>query len=59
MTVVETIKKYGLELFEKSYQNQYGNFCNPMNLEELKDAEVKSIDIHFPTNHVTITIIKN
>lgn len=59
MTVIETVKKYGLELFEKEYQNQYGNSCNLMNLEELKNMEVKSINIHFPTNHATITIIKN
>lgn len=58
MTVLEIIKKYSLEDYAKDYKNQYGNFCNLVNLDELKGMEVKSIDIHFPTNHVTITVIQ-
>ena len=59
MTVIEVVRKYELELFRKEYKNQYGNPCNLINLDELKDMEVKGVDINFPTNQVTITIIKN
>lgn len=58
MTVLEIIKKYNLEDFEKDYNNQYGNFCNLIKLEDLKNMEVKGININFPTNHVQITIIQ-
>lgn len=58
MTVIEIIKKYGLEDFEKEYHNQYGNLCNLINLDDLKNMEVKSIAINFPTQSVTITVIQ-
>jgi hypothetical protein len=59
MTVIDIIETYGLEGFEKEYQNQYGNFCDQIPLSKLRYMEVKSINIHFPTNSVTITIIQH
>ena len=58
MTVIEIVKKYGLEDFAKDYNNQYGNFCNLIPLKDLMKLEVKAININFPTNHVTITVIE-
>ena len=59
MTVIEVVKKYGLEDFSKTYRNQYGNSCNLMNLDKLKSIKVKGISINFPTQEVTITIIEH
>lgn len=56
--VITVIKKYGLEEYKKSYNNQYGNFCNLLPLDQLMKMEVKSVNIHFPTKEVTITIIQ-
>lgn len=60
MNVLETIKKYDLYGFVRDYQNQYGNVCDctAKNLDKFFDFEVKSINIHFPTNQVTITVIE-
>ena len=58
MTVIEVVKKYGLEDFSKEYNNQYGNFCNLIPLNKLMYMEVKAISINFPTNQVTITVIQ-
>lgn len=58
MTVIETIKKYGLEDYSKTYNNQYGSFTNLLPLNELAQMEVKGIAINFPTNQVTITVIQ-
>ena len=58
-TVVEIIEKYNLQNFKKFYFNQYGNLCKSMPLDELAKMEVKSINIHFPTNSVNITIIQD
>lgn len=58
MTVVECVKKYGLEEYDKEYKNQYGNARNLMNLDKLATMEVKGIYINFPTKSVTITIIE-
>ena len=59
MTVIEVVRKYGLEDFSKHYRNQYGNSCDTMDIMKLKDMEVKGISINFPTNEVTITIIEH
>lgn len=59
MTVLEVVKKYNIEDFEKTYNNQYGNSCNLMKLDELMNMEVKSINIHFPTKAVKITVIQH
>ena len=60
MTVKEVLSNYNLEAFGKTYYNQFGNPCNVSceNLGEFFNSKVKSIDIHFPTNSVTITIIE-
>lgn len=58
MTVIEVIRKYGLEDFSKSYLNQSGNSRNLIPLDKLTQMEVKGININFPTNEVTITIIE-
>jgi hypothetical protein len=58
-TVVEVVEKYNLHDFEKSYFNQYGMQCNLIPLNEFVKMEVKSINIHFPTNSVSITIIQD
>lgn len=59
MTVIEVIRKYGLEDFKKTYRNQYGNSCNLMKLDKLAQMEVKGVGINFPTQEVTITIIEH
>lgn len=58
MTVLEIIKKYELEDYDKSYKNVYGNSCNLINLDELKEIEVKDIYINLRTNTATITIFE-
>lgn len=58
MTVIEVIEKYGLGDFEKQYKNQYGQSCNLIPLNYLPQMQVKNININFPTNQVTITIIQ-
>lgn len=59
MTVIEIIRKYKLEDFQKDYKNQYGDYCGvKFPLNELAQMQVKSVDINFPTNHVIITIIE-
>ena len=58
MTVIEVIRKYGLEEFTKTYNNPYGNFCNLKPLDKLTDMKVKAISINFPTKECTITIIE-
>ena len=57
MTVLEVVKKYGLEDYKKSYKNLLGNDRNLLPLAQLADMEVKSISINFPTNEVTITVV--
>lgn len=57
MTVIEVIKKFGLEDFSKYYKNANGTPRNvSFPLMELVDLEVKGIDVNFPTNEVTITL---
>lgn len=60
MTVTEVIKKYNLEGFDREYHNQYGNLCNVSYAEfsQFFKLQVKGININFPTNHVTITVIE-
>lgn len=58
MTVIEIIKKYGLEDYDKHYKNVYGNSCDlEFSIEELAKKKVKAIDINFPTEEVAITIL--
>lgn len=59
MTVIEAIRRYELEDFEKTYNNQYGNFCNLIPLDKLPQMEVKGISINFPTKQVKITVIQH
>ena len=59
MTVLEVVRKYGLGDFTKTYHNQYGNQCNLMNLDKLMHMEVKGVNINFPTQEATITIIEH
>lgn len=58
MTLIEVIKKYGLEDFAKFYHNQYGCSCNLKNLDKLKHMEVKAVSINFPAKEATITILE-
>lgn len=57
MTVLEVVKKYGLEDFTKHYDDVYGCRCNLLNLDDLKTRRVKAIRINFPTKEATITIL--
>ena len=59
MTVIEVVSKYGLGDFDKHYKNQYGNDRDLMNIMKLKDMEVKSVNINFPTQEAVITIIEH
>ena len=58
LTVFDVIVKYNLEEFDKSYCTQYGNACMEEDKFKLAEMEVKSINIHFPTKHVQITVIQ-
>ena len=57
MKVVEVVRKYGLEDFKKTYKNPLGNSYNLINISELSEMEVKSVNIHFPTKSAEITVI--
>lgn len=57
MKVIEVIRKYGLEDFKKDYKNTLGNSYNLVNIDSLKEMEVKSININFPNKEVEITVI--
>lgn len=57
MTVIEVVKKYDLGDYSKHYKNLLGNSRDTaFPITELKDMEVKSIDINFPTQEATITL---
>lgn len=58
MTVIEVVRKYGLEDFAKSYKNVYGNSVNLKNLDELAQAEVKAVSVNLPTQEAEITILE-
>ena len=57
MTVIELVRKYGLEDFAKSYKNVYGNAVNLKNLDELARTEVKSVSVNLLANTAEITIL--
>ena len=59
MTVIEVIRKYGIEDFEKTYKNQYGNSRNLIPLDKLPKMECKGIHINFPTKEAEITVIEH
>ena len=59
MTVIEVVKKYELEDYEKHYKNQYGNARDLIPIDKLMHMKVKGISINFPTQEVTITFIEH
>lgn len=59
MTVIEAIRKYGLEKCIKHYKDQYGNTHDTdIPLNELAKMEVKAVTIYPFYDEAEITIIK-
>ena len=57
MTVLEIIKEFHLEDYDKHYKNVFGNSRDiAFSLEELKHMEVKAVSVNFPTMEATITL---
>lgn len=57
MTVLETIRKYGLEDFRKSYKNACGKARNcSYPLDRLCGMRVEGIQINFSTKEACITL---
>ena len=56
-TVLDVIKRCGLEEFDKRYTDVYGQSKNLENLDKLKTLRVRSAYINFPTNEVEIIVI--
>ena len=55
-TVLEVVKDYNLELFEKEYRDIYMNDSHSINLQILKDLYVRNLDINFKTNKAIIYV---
>lgn len=58
MTVIEVVRKYGLEQFDKAYVNQFGFPRNLIPLRELVDMVAIGVSINLNTNEATITIVE-
>lgn len=56
MTVLETVNKYDLALYEKTYKNTSGKKMNLVNLDKLKDMKVQSVSINHSNGTATITL---
>ena len=56
-TVVEVVKEYHLELFEKEYRDIYMNDSHSINLQVLKDLYVRDFRVNLKTNKVIIYVI--
>lgn len=54
--VLEVVKDYHLELFEKEYRDIYMNDSHSINLQILKDLYVRNLDINFKTNKAIIYV---
>lgn len=52
--VLEVVKEFHLELFDKEYRDIYYNDSHSINLQELKNLEVRNIDINFRMNKAII-----
>lgn len=57
MTVLETVRKYGLENMDKTYYDCYGRKLPLMNLSFLSTLTVKGFSVNFPTNECDITVV--
>ena len=59
MTVIEAVKKYGLEKSAKYYKDQYGNrHDTDIPLTELMNKEVKAVTIYTFYDEAEIIIIR-
>lgn len=59
-TVTETVKKFGLEVFDKYYKDANGRWHNTdIPLMDLGNMLVKDVYINFPMEEVTFTILIN
>lgn len=56
-SVIEVIKDYNLELFDKEYRDIYYNDSHSINLQVLKELPVRDIKINFMTNKVIIWVL--
>lgn len=56
MTVLETVNKYDLALYEKTYKNTSGKKVNLTNLDKLKNMKVQSVSINHSNATATITL---
>lgn len=60
LTVTETVKKFGLEIFDKRYKDQYGRSHNTdIPLIDLAQMPVKDVYVNFPMEEAIFTIIVN
>jgi len=57
MKVIELVREYHLELFEKTYKDVYGITHNLVNLKELAQLEVRDVNINFKINKATICVL--
>lgn len=57
-TVTETVKKFGLEIFDKRYKDPNGRWHNTdIPLTDLAQMPVKDVYVNFPMEEATFTII--
>lgn len=58
MTVLEVVKTYHIEDFEKDYKNVYGNCINTKYpLDKLAKMDVKDVYINLMIKTATITVL--
>lgn len=57
MKVIELVREYHLELFEKTYKDVYGGIHNLVNLKELAQLEVRDVSINLKNNKATICVL--
>ena len=55
--VLEVVKEYHLELFEKEYRDICMNDSHSINLEILKDLYVRDFKVNLKTNKAIIYVI--
>ena len=55
-TVLEVVKDYHLELFEKEYRDIYMNDSHSINIQILKDLYVRDFKVNLKTNRAIIYV---
>lgn len=57
MKVIDVIKEFHLELFDKEYRDIYMNDSHSINLQILKELYVRDFKVNLKTNKVIIYVI--